>query len=380
MRASRSRSRPSSPWFTLATRLRPAAPGRQWRALRLVALAAVVLTACSADSPAPKAAWPGPFTVPPSAIATPVPIVFPRDEAPHDVLTEWWYYTGHLRDADGRQFGFQSVIFQSRRDAFPPFFAAHVAVTDQSSGTFAYDQRTGQATVGTGPGFAFTLGDWSWQGLHGNDRLAASAGRYALSLALTSRKPPVLHNGGFIDFGAAGSTYYYSRTRLAVSGTLVDGGRSVAVTGEAWFDHQWGNFLGNATGGWDWFSAQLDDGSEFTLSILRGAGQVVVGGYGTYVDPRGTSTMIAFASMQVQVLDQWRSPATGVLYPSSWLVALPEQQLRLVLTPVLTNQELDTRASTGNIYWEGAVRIAAAESPAHIVGQGYVELTGYDHP
>lgn len=361
------------------TVLQPTSAVNHWRLVRLLVLA-VVLAACAPASPAPKAAWPGPFTVPVAGTVAPAPIVFPRDEAPHDFLTEWWYYTGHLRTADGRVLGFESVIFQSRRDTFPPFFAAHAAVTDESRGTFVYDQRTGPATVGTSPGFAITLGDWSWQGLEGSDRIAASAGQYAFSLALTSLKPPVLHNGGFIDFGAAGSTYYYSRTRLAVSGTLIERGQPVAVTGEAWFDHQWGNFLGTATGGWDWFSAQLDDGSEFTLSVLRGAGQRVVGGYGTYVDPRGTATTIEFDSMQVQALDRWRSPVTGVLYPSAWLVSLPKYQLHLLFTPVLANQELDTRASTGNVYWEGSVRITNAGSAGRVVGKGYVELTGYDHP
>lgn len=352
------------------------------RRRRLAPLLAFVLVAaaCAPASPPSKTAWPGPFSVPSPSTVAPAPVAFPRDEGPHDFLTEWWYYTGRLRTADGREFGFQTVIFQSRRDAFPPFFAAHVAITDQSRSAFTYDQRTGPASVGAGPGFSFQLGDWSWQGLEGNDRVAASTGDYAFSLTLTGVKPPVLHNGGFIDFGAAGSTYYYSRTRLAVSGTLIDRGQPVTVTGEAWFDHQWGNFLGNATGGWDWFSAQLDDGSEFTLSILRAAGQAVVGGYGTYVDPRGNSTTIAFDSMQVQALDRWRSPTTGVLYPSTWLVSLPMRQLRLVFTPVLANQELDTRTSTGNIYWEGAVSITSADSAGRVVGKGYVELTGYDKP
>lgn len=365
--------------MTLRPDLPPTIAERRWRLAPLLAIV-LVLAACAPAPPAPKAAWPGPFSIPASPDVAPVPIAFPRDEGQHDFLTEWWYYTGHLRTADGRELGFESVFFQSRRDAFPPFFAAHVAVTDQSRGVFAYDQRTGPAVVGDSPGFALTLGDWSWQGLEGNDHVAASAGQYAFSLALTSLKPPVLHNGGFIDFGAAGSTYYYSRTRLAVSGTLVERGQPVAVTGEAWFDHQWGNFLGNATGGWDWFSAQLDDGSEFTLSILRGAGQVVVGGYGTYVDPLGNSTTIGFDSMRVQALDRWRSPTTGVVYPSTWQVSLPNQQLRVVLTPVLADQELDTRSSTGNIYWEGAVSITSADSAGQVLGKGYVELTGYDRP
>ena len=42
-----------------------------------------------------------PSIAPPSPVASavhdPVPVVLPRDDGPHDRLTEWWYYTGHLR-------------------------------------------------------------------------------------------------------------------------------------------------------------------------------------------------------------------------------------------------------------------------------------------
>ena len=49
--------------------------------------------AATVRSPAP--------TAPPVAVADPLPVVLPRDDGPHDRLTEWWYYTGHLRAADG---------------------------------------------------------------------------------------------------------------------------------------------------------------------------------------------------------------------------------------------------------------------------------------
>lgn len=337
----------------------------------------VLLAACAPTREATKSAWPGPFVVPPTPRELSQPIVFPRDEGPHDVLTEWWYYTGHLRTDDGREFGFESVLFQSRRGTFPAFYAAHVAFTDIARSAFVFDQRAGTVVSTTEPGFDFALGDWRWQGLAGNDRIDAGAGPYAASLTLAATKPPVLHNGGFIDFDAAGSTYYYSRTRMSVSGSLIDRGQRVTVTGEAWFDHQWGNFLGSATGGWDWFSAQLSDGSEFTLSVLRSDGQRVVGGYGTYVDPLGNAVHLDFAAMSVRVLEHWTSPTTRVTYPSGWRVILPLQGLDLRITPVLHDQELDTRATTGNIYWEGAMRVtdASTSSPR---GRGYVELTGYD--
>jgi predicted secreted hydrolase len=316
------------------------------------------------------------------------PVSFPRDEAPHDLLTEWWYYTGHLAADDGAVYGFESVIFQSLRGDFPPYYAAHVAITDHARAAFRYDQRAGAAAVGAGPGFDLRLGDWAWRGHEGRDRLEARLPDYAFALDLVATKPPALHNAGpggvdgYVDFGPAGGSYYYSRTRMELRGTLDDHGVRKAVVGAAWFDHQWGNFVGLNTGGggWDWFSAQLADGSDFTLSLLTDADRRLVGAYGTYVAADGRDTFIAAADLHVEVLDRWTSPRTGFTYPARWRVTLPRQGLTLVCTPVLNDQELDTRASTGNVYWEGQVRYEGTRDGAPIAGAGYIELTGYDRP
>jgi len=53
------------------------------------------------------------------------------------------------------------------------------------------------------------------------------------------------------------------------------------------------------------------------------------------------------------------------------LVKTKKYQLRL--EPLMDDQELDARASTGTIYWEGAVR---AFSGKNEIGHGYLELTG----
>ncbi|MFN8515791.1 MAG: lipocalin family protein [Chloroflexia bacterium] len=201
---------------------------------------------------------------------------------------------------------------------------------------------------------------------------------YTFALNLTSTKPPALHEGGFIDYGGAGSTYYYSRTRMILTGTLEDNGTRKTVTGEAWFDHQWGNFFTVSTGGWDWFSAHLTDGSDFTIYLIRGDDKQITGSLGTFVDPDGRATNIPFGNFQVDVLGSWTSPRTGVTYPSGWRVTLPDRNLTLTWTPVIPDQELDTRRSTANIYWEGEVTIAGTRNGTPVTGQGYVELTGYD--
>ena len=57
----------------------------------------------------------------------PVLAAFPRDDAPHDRLTEWWYYTGHLESPEGRTFGFELVVFRAERGTFPVAWASHLA-------------------------------------------------------------------------------------------------------------------------------------------------------------------------------------------------------------------------------------------------------------
>ena len=67
---------------------------------------------------------------------------------------------------------------------------------------------------------------------------------FGLRLSVEDEKPPALHHGGYIDYGPPGGSYYYSRTRLRVSGEIQkDDGSSDPVDGLAWMDHQWGNFV-----------------------------------------------------------------------------------------------------------------------------------------
>ena len=131
-------------------------------------------------------------------------------------------------------------------------------------------------------------------------------------------------------------------------------------------------------GGWDWFSAQLEDGSDFTLSLRTDANRELVAAYGTFVTPDGRAERIDGRDLRVEPLDRWTSPRTGITYPSGWRVTLPRQGLVLTCTPVLRDQELDTRASTANVYWEGEVLYEGTRDGRPIAGEGYVELTGYD--
>ena len=384
-------------------------------------VAAVSLAGCTAGGPPILANPPAPEpsiaapTDPPMAIADPLPVVLPRDDGPHDRLTEWWYYTGHLRgpatDGTPREFGFEYVIFRAERGSFPTTWASHVAITDETGDRFLYGQRlevgegvdrsprdASQTVVfdffltGIDPSDESTYHRPAWRmtGSDGRDQLSASLstaeaaaagspGGLGLALSLGQLKPPALHDrDGWIDFGPAGGSYYYSRTAMDASGTITLDGLDIPVTGEAWFDHQWGDFISVGGGGWDWFAVNLDDGTDLTLSLVRDADGSYPLIYGTVVDADGTTRHLDRDAFTVEVTDRWTSPTSGADYPAGWTIAIPtEGDLVIDLRPTVAAQELDTRATTGVVYWEGSQVVGGTRAGERIGGEAYVELTGY---
>jgi predicted secreted hydrolase len=339
-------------------------------------------------------------TTPPAAARTPpptdpLPVELPRDDAPHDRLTEWWYYTGHLRDDAGRRYGFEFVIFRAERGGLPVSWASHLALTNEADGAFSYAQRTWIGPgVDTSKADTFDLAlpgsaggtSWSMAGGDGRDALDATASAaetsggsgFSLDLHLDATKPAALHDtDGWIDFGPAGGSYYYSRTAMAANGALSLDGRNLAVTGDAWFDHQWGDFIAVGGGGWDWFAVNLDDGTDLMLSLVRNADGTYPLVYGTLVDAHGGVRNLPREAFDVAVTGRWTSPTTGADYPAGWRISVPGEDLTIDLRPTVADQELDTRASTGVVYWEGSQVVSASRAGRTLGGKAYVELTGY---
>ena len=303
------------------------------------------------------------------------------------------------------------MIFRAERGAFPTTWASHLAITDETGDDFHYGQRlevgeqvdrSPRDATGTPTGFDLSLAGivptdpstfdhtpWTMAGTGGVDRLAAAfapseaaaagvPGGLGLDLALRATKPEAYHDtDGWIDFGPAGGSYYYSRTAMDASGSVLLDGRSLAVTGTAWFDHQWGDFISVGGGGWDWFAVNLDDGTDLTISLVRDADGSYPLIYGTLVDAAGTTRHLDRAQLTVETGTTWTSPATGAVYPAAWTIAVPDEGLVIDLEPTVADQELDTRATTGVIYWEGSQVVRAVRDGVALGGQAYVELTGY---
>jgi predicted secreted hydrolase len=316
---------------------------------------------------------------------------FPRDHGPHPSFgTEWWYYIGNLKAADGRHFGFQFTIFRFGLQPDEPeresdwatnqIYMAHFAVTDVAGQRFYAFERFSRGSAGlagaTAEPFRVWLENWSSTGLSAAGtpmRLQATEGEVAIDLTLALGKPPVLQgNQGLSQKSATigNASYYYSLTRMPTEGTLTLRGEAIPVTGQSWMDREWGtSALGDEQVGWDWFALQLDDGRDLMFYQLRlKDGTIDPFSKGVLVAADGSSRFLARNEVQLTVLDTWRSPRDNVEYPSGWRLQVPNDGIDLTITPQVRDQELPVTI----IYWEGSVKISGSAT-----GYGYVELTGY---
>jgi predicted secreted hydrolase len=321
---------------------------------------------------------------------------FPSDHGPHpDYQTEWWYYTGNLETADGRHFGFQLTFFRrallpsyQRQDrpsnwATDQIYLAHFALTDVAAGQVQASERFSRGAVGLAGAqhspYRVWLEDW-WVEEQGPGvyRLRARQDDVELDLRLSDLKGPILQGDrGYSQKGPepGNASFYYSLTRLAATGTVRVGGTAHEVDGLSWMDHEYStSALGSDLVGWDWFSVQLDDGSELMLYQLRRQDGAVDGfSSGTFIDAKGRTTALARDEFSVAAISTWRSPRSGATYPAQWTIAVPSKQLDLKIKPYHADQEL----IVGYTYWEGAVDATGTRAGKTVNGSGYVELTGY---
>lgn len=322
---------------------------------------------------------------------------FPRDHGKHkEFQTEWWYFTGNLK-SEKQEWGFQLTFFRRSlvmeparkisswgvRDVYP----AHFALTDVEKSRFFHADlisREGPDLAGASQGdLSVYVRNWkAWR--QGEKILIRAKERdFALELDLVEQKPATLHGDAGYSRKGEGETqasYYYSLTRLKAEGTLTFKGIEHAVTGLAWMDHEFGSgMLQKDQVGWDWFSLQLDDGTDLMVFHMRKKDGTFERAFGTLVEPDGRSSDLADRGIAISAKNTWTSPHTGAVYPSAWTIQIPEDRLNLEVRPLVYDQELITGRSTKIVYWEGTVSVQGSRDGKPVRGKGYVELTGYAH-
>ena len=208
---------------------------------------------------------------------------------------------------------------------------------------------------------------------------AGAPGGLGLALDLVATKAPALHDtDGWIDFGPAGGSYYYSRTAMAADGTVTLDGQALEVDRRGLVRPSVG---------------RLHQRRRRRLGLVRrqprrrhGPDPVVGPRRRRHVPVRSTARswrpMAARATSDATpsrsrstTAGRARRPAPTI--PPAGRSRIPGQDLAITLTPTVADQELDTRATTGVVYWEGSQRVDGHARGAALGGEAYVELTGY---
>jgi len=317
-------------------------------------------------------------------------LVFPSDTGAHpDYRMEWWYVTGWLNDETGAERGFQVTFFRvatglgaDNPSRFAPrqLILAHAAIADPAIGHLLQAERAERGLEPlTGAALDRTrawIKDWelTMDGGQYHTRIASEA--FALDLNLTPTVPPVLNGkGGFSqkspDMDHA--SYYYSIPQLEVKGKVRLNDGDHQVSGRAWLDHEWSSeLLSEEIQGWDWIGINLYAGGSLMAFQMRHQDGSVIWSASTLSEASGSVRHLTPSQVRFHPLRFWQSPRTGKAYPVIWGLEIDGYSWQIL--PLMEDQELDGRHSTGVVYWEGGVRLMAADQE---IGQGYLEMTGY---
>ena len=321
-------------------------------------------------------------------------LTFPHDYGAHqDFRIEWWYVTGWLETEDKKPLGFQVTFFRyatGHNQDNPSHFAAkyiiiaHLALSDPAVGKLMHTEKT--AREGFNLAYAkegntnVKLDDWTLvREEDGRYVVDMQAHDFGLQLSLKPTQMVMLQDQkGFSRKGPKPeqASYYYSEPHLSVSGTVFRHNKPVTVSGRAWLDHEWSTaYLDSDADGWDWVGANLDDGSSLMAFQIRHKNGGKIWAYAALRDASGDIKFFNPEEVEFTPMRTWRSPHTDAVYPVAMHIRTGETEWQL--KPLFDDQELDSRQSTGAVYWEGAVTLTKNNKPA---GRGYLELTGYVRP
>ncbi len=321
-------------------------------------------------------------------------ITLPQDTGAHpDYRSEWWYVTGWIETADARPLGFQVTFFRSatgHAPANPSKFApkqliiAHAALSDPADGKLLHDQKIAREGFGIAHAKVgntdVKLEDWTLiRAADGSYTANVKARDFSLALTLKPGQKPLLQGvNGYSQKGPRPeqASHYYSEPQLAVTGNITRAGKASVVKGHAWLDHEWSStVLDPKASGWDWLGANLADGSALMAFQIRDMQGAKLWAHATLRDCAGNVTQYAAQQVSFSTLRKWRSPHTNTDYPVAQQICTGATCWQLA--PLQDDQELDSRRSTGAVYWEGAVTVSRDGQPA---GHGYLEMTGYVKP
>jgi predicted secreted hydrolase len=316
---------------------------------------------------------------------------FPDDfYSKKDYRVQWWYFTGHLFDETGREFGYELTFFVigvQKRDYKSLFgvndlYISHFALSDVKENKYYFSDTIDPGNFDFSGSSENKLSVWVlnniMEGTPEQIHLKAYDNKNAIDLVVTPIKSLVLHGKNGYSRKSEESpdiaSYYFSYTHMKTSGTITIGQKVFTVNGKSWFDREISTRgLGKKQAGWDWFALQLDDDREIMLYVIRNIDNSIDRySSGTFIYADGKYRHLSSDDFEVVIKDNYKSKKTEATYPSKWTIKIPSENLEVTVTPFMVDQEFIGTHSTGNYYWEGKCIVEGTAQ-----GRAFVEMTGY---
>jgi len=135
-------------------------------------------------------------------------------------------------------------------------------------------------------------------------------------------------------------------------------------------DHQWADVSYNKNK-WTWFSIQLQNNTEIVcFEYGKGKNKTYLASI-SYPNNKQKH----FSEVEFKPLGKkWKSKKTGTIYPLSWEIKIPKEEITLKVETEINNQEVNF----GTInYFEGPLNVQGKISSKRVKGEGFMELVGY---
>ena len=301
-----------------------------------------------------------------------VTVSLPEDDGPHPAAMESWHFNGHLKTDSGDFYSFYHTVFLVNN--LVSHTISHASLNNHQTGKHFTAQRKtiGDSFINTENHFEFFQDDWFMAGGDGDDRLKVSTEDFSFDLSAVGTRAPMFHgDNGIISLDIVGDSYYYTRARMAISGTIIIGETIEKVTGVSWFDHQWGDFSVGVLSK-VWFGLQLNDGSDLMIYQLRDKYNKSIR-YAGSISQNGITETLLETDFTFVPGEKWTSSESNIAYPISWTIEIPKKNINITIKCINKNNEFDATLSSYNIYWKGPVKIQGSHT-----GLGFMELNYMD--
>ncbi len=325
-----------------------------------------------------------------------VGVSLPADHAAHgDAQTEWWHFHGHLVDAQGGHYDFflgfvkqhtsrDRIAWLPVRWFVDPFQVAYFTITDRAHRKFRFREKHNfpDTWAASARGDRLALRHDSWKAVarkDGSIEIRAATRTEKLKLTLRATKPAaLLGKKGYLRVPPRSSHYYYSMPRMAAEGTLRVGGSKHEVRGSAWLKHEWGFLYTPHLAGWIWFGVQLSSGKELEIGLIYDRSwNLAEGAFAVVEESDGRITNIPVRRLAVkQSGATWRSRRTHTVYPTGWILEIPERGV-LVMDAVVPGQEMEVFPAN---LWAGALTVKGVFDDESVTGDCFAEVVGLDEP